>query len=79
MTEATLSLDDLEPIRGTVEFGNSYIVFIANTRIDERQINGPHEGQLTIDSRDERVAIETYHAVDGGGCEMTLRRVTPST
>ena len=78
MTDATLSLDGLEPISGTVETGGDYIRFSADAALDEGQINGPHEGQLTLDGADERVAVESYHALEGGGCEITLRRTTPS-
>ena len=78
MTDATLSLDGLEPISGTVETGGDYIRFSADATLDERQINGPHEGQLTLDGTDERVAVESYHALEGGGCGIALRRITPS-
>ena len=78
MTDATLSLDGLDPVSGTVEIGGDYIRFSADAALDERQINGPHEGQLTLDGADERVAVESYHALEGGGCEITLRRITPS-
>lgn len=78
MTDATLSLDGLEPISGTVETGGDYIRFSADATLDEVQINGPHEGQLTLDGADERVVLESYQAIEGGGCEITLRRITPS-
>ncbi|MFC3166645.1 hypothetical protein [Paracoccus fontiphilus] len=78
MTDATLSLDGIEPISGTVETGGDYIRFSADTTLDEHQINGPHEGQLSLDGADERVVLESYHAIEGGGCEITLRRITPS-
>ncbi|MGN7870779.1 hypothetical protein [Paracoccus sp. 22332] len=78
MTDATLSLDGLEPISGNVEIGGDYIRFSADAALDERQINGPHEGQLSLDGADERVVLESYHAIEGGGCEITLRRITPS-
>ncbi len=78
MTDATLSLDGIDPVSGTVQIGGDYIRFSADTALDERQINGPHEGQLFLDGSDERVVLESYHVNEGGGCEINLRRITPS-
>lgn len=77
MTDATLTLDGLEQISGTVETGGDYARLRADTTLDESRIAGPHEGQLTIDGKSERVVLENYRALKDAGCEITLRRIQP--
>ena len=77
MTNATLTLEGLDRIEGTVETGGDYARFRADAALDESRIAGPHEGRLTINGRSERVILENYRALDDKGCEITLRRITP--
>ncbi|VDS07627.1 hypothetical protein PARHAE_00805 [Paracoccus haematequi] len=77
MTDATLTLDGLEQITGTVETGGDYARLRADTTLDESGIAGSPEGRLTIDGRSERVILENYRALEGSGCEITLRRIQP--
>ncbi|WEF23760.1 hypothetical protein [Paracoccus sp. S3-43] len=77
MTDATLTLDGLEQISGTVETGGDYARLVADTALDESRIAAPHEGQLTIDGKSERVILENYRALEDAGCEITLRRIQP--
>ena len=78
MTKATLTLEGMNEISGEVETGGDYARFTASDALDESQINGPHEGQLVIDGNAERVVLTNYRATDGGGCEITLRRIQPN-
>ncbi len=77
MTDATLTLEGMEQIKGIVETGGDYARFRAKAALDESRIAGAHEGQLTIDGKSERVVLENYRALDEKGCEITLRRIKP--
>jgi hypothetical protein len=79
MTKATLTLEGLEQTKGTVETGGDYARFRVDALLDGGRINGPHEGQLEIDGKSERVVLESYRALNGQGegCEITLRRIKP--
>jgi hypothetical protein len=77
MTKATLTLKDMEQIKGTVEIGGDYVRFRTDVTLDESKIVGPVEGELTIDGKPERVVLENCRTTDGKGCEITLRRITP--
>lgn len=77
MTDTTLALNGLEPLTGTAELGGDYVRFQAPTSLDESDIVGPVEGELTIDGKSERVVLENYCTTEGEGCEITLRRIKP--
>jgi hypothetical protein len=79
MSKATLTLEGIDQIEGTVETGGDFARFQADAIPDEGRINGPHEGQLEIDGTSERVIVENYRTANGedGGCEITLRRIQP--
>lgn len=80
MTKATLQLDGIGQIEGTVETGGDYARFRADAALDESRIATAQEGQLTIDGKSERVVLENYRALgddNDAGCEITLRRIKP--
>ena len=77
MTKATLTLEGMNEISGEVETGGDYARFTASDALDENQINGPHEGELVIDGKAERVILSNYRTTDEGGCEITFRRIQP--
>lgn len=78
MTKAILTLEGMNQISGDVETGGDYVRFTAPEALDESQINGPHEGELVIDGKSERVVLTNYRTTDEGGCEITLRRIQPN-
>jgi hypothetical protein len=77
MTNATLTLEGMEQIKGTVEIGGDYARFRTDVTMDESEIVGPLEGELTIEGKPERVVLENCRTTEGKGCEITLRRITP--
>ena len=84
MTKATLTLDGLEPLQGTVETGGDYIRFITVVQIDSAQLDRLHQGQIDIDGKTEKVmvkSVQPHQATgenDGGGLELALQRFSPS-
>ena len=80
MTQATLSLNGFPPINGSVETGGDYARFRTQATPQVDSAEGTRDGQLLIDGKPERVVMENCRplsADEGGGCEITLRRINP--
>lgn len=83
MTSATLTLDDIEPLEGTVETGGDYIRFRTDAPLDPDTIGPLHKGRIEIEGRVEQVMLKTaqpHRARPGdqddasGSLELTLQR-----
>lgn len=79
MTQATLTLNGIAPLHGTVETGGDYIRF----RTDGPLADEPeplHKGQIEMEGRTEKVMVKTVgsRTDSSDGVEVTLQRFEPS-
>ncbi|SMO99765.1 hypothetical protein [Paracoccus laeviglucosivorans] len=84
MTPAKLTLDGSPPIDGVVDAGGDYITFRTRADVPPEQTRGPHEGEIEIDGRKERVVLESAHPTQStpgmkteDTFDLTLRRISP--
>ena len=83
MTQATLTLDGIEPLHGTVETGGDYIRFRTEGGMDPDRLSRLTEGHIDIDGRSEKVLIKNVQPRSSeqgaeDGLELTLQRFAPT-
>ncbi|SMO98560.1 hypothetical protein [Paracoccus laeviglucosivorans] len=85
MKPATLTLTAQDPIRGHTESGGDYALFRTAANVSLEQTEGPHEGEIEIDGRRERVVLEGAHPTQSSPgmqtddtFDITLRRISPA-
>lgn len=83
MTQATLTLDGIEPLHGTIETGGDYIRFRTEGGMDPDRLARLTEGQIDIDGKSEKVMIKNVQSRSpeqgaDNGLELTLQRFAPT-
>ena len=76
--KATLKMEGHDGLTGTIEAGGDYIRFLTTANLSDDEIASLDEGEIEIDGRAEKVALESAHSSENGECTLTLRRFTPT-
>lgn len=82
MTQATLTLDGIEPLHGTVETGGDYIRF-RTQGMDPDRLARLTEGHIDIDGKSEKVMVKNVQSRSSeqgaeNGLELALQRFAPT-